>query len=148
LKSSLNDAENGNVAAAQAAMYKIAGLAVPTGSHKLGEAVADLSKQGSGLDQFVGKWKKELTGNRWTSAMSDDMIDFANNQAKVAQDSLRTGIKQVNSVYGTAVDPEAVIKASPGVYFPPRDFSQESPNDLKPNTTPQTKADKWGKRIR
>lgn len=119
LVESLAQAEQGNVAASKAALFKMVGITQPGGGKRLSpEALRQIETQGNIPQQFIGKVKAALTGDQWTSAMTADMKGFAASQVKVAQDALRTGIRQTNALYGTSIDPEKVINAAPALNVP------------------------------
>jgi hypothetical protein len=113
LVSSLAQAEQGNSAASKAALFKMVGITQPTNNKRVSpEALRDIEKQGNIPEQFVSKIKDALTGDRWTSQMSQDMKDFAKAQVDVAKSTLRSGIKQTNALYDTKIDAEKVIGAA------------------------------------
>jgi hypothetical protein len=113
LLSSLDQAEQGNSAASKAALIKLTGIAMPPGSKRLSpEALNDLRKQGNVPEQFIGKIKNALTGDEWTSQMSQDMRDFAKGQADVAAEKLRADVRISNVTHHTNVDPEELLKAA------------------------------------
>ncbi|HLV86636.1 MAG TPA: hypothetical protein VKV39_06630 [Candidatus Sulfotelmatobacter sp.] len=116
LVSSLADAEAGNSAASKAALFKMAGLSMPTGSKRLTPQVAEtLLKQGNVPQQFIGKLKNALIGDEWTSQMSQDMQEFAQHQVQVAKATARAGILQTNALYNASVDADAVLSTVPPV---------------------------------
>lgn len=132
LVSSLAQAESGNAAASKAAIFKMAGMALPaSGKRGFSDAVYALEKQGNIPQQYIGSIKEALTGDKWTSKMSQDMKDFAAAQINVAKDTLRSGVKVTNALHGTKIDPEALIQAA-------------GPLDIQP-AGPQ--AGKWGNLI-
>lgn len=116
LVSSLDQAEAGNAAASRAAIFKMAGMALPAGGKRgFSEAVGSLEKQGNIPQQWVSKLKDAITGDRWTGEMSQNMRDFAKAQLEVAAETLRSNVKIMNVNHGTKVDPEALINAAGGI---------------------------------
>jgi hypothetical protein len=113
LVSSLDQAAAGNVTASKAALYKLTGITLPAGSKRIPEqALKDLNKQGNIPQQFIASLKEAITGDKWTDQTLNDMRAFAQSQAQVAKETLRSGIKSTNALYDTTIDPEKVIGAT------------------------------------
>lgn len=114
LKSAIAGAKEGNVAASRAVLLKLLGISTPGGGSKKisPEALRDMGGMGSVPQKFIGSIQEVLTGDKWTPAMQDDILAFANDQAKVAEVALRSGIRQTNALYGTQIDEDKVLGAS------------------------------------
>jgi hypothetical protein len=132
LISSLSQAETGNAAASQAAIAKMVGITMPAGAKRVSpDILRQIESQGNIPQQYIGSLKEALTGDRWTSKMTQDMKDFAAAQIDVAKGTLRSGVRATNALHGTKIDPEALIQAA-------------GPLDIQP-AGPQ--AGKWGSLI-
>lgn len=152
LKNAVGEAANGNVAAAKIALIKLTGLSMPSGSKRLSpEAMYQLEHMGSDAQKWVGSIKNALTGDSWTSGMSKDVLDFADNQAAKARQQLSMGVHTLNAVRGTKIDPNAIFQAA----NQDQDWSQQvdSPADSQnpsggtPPSTGGSLADKWKKKL-
>lgn len=111
LKSALDQARNGNSAAASAVLLKMIGITNPEGTKRFNEAESDrIAHMGNSAQQLYGKLLKVGTGNQWTPDMMDDMNNFANSQAKIAEDGFRGHVKVINALHGTQIDPDSLVK--------------------------------------
>ena len=113
LRSSVADAKAGNVAGARAALIKLAGITVPAGTkgRGLAEAVSEMKGMGSDFQKWVGSIKGALTGDKWTDAMSQDVLDFAADQEQRGRQNVRQGINMTNALYDTKIDADKVLEA-------------------------------------
>jgi hypothetical protein len=120
LVSSLGQAEQGNIAASKAAIFKMVGITQPSGQKRVSpETVRQIETMGNVPQQYISKLKNALTGDHWTSEMSQDMKDFAVSQMEVAKNTLRSGVKATNALHGTNIDPESLIQAAGPLNVPP-----------------------------
>jgi hypothetical protein len=113
LNASLADAEKGNVAASASAVFKLAGITVPAETKRIPpEVTRQLQTMGAPGQRLVSSLQDLVSGDPWTPSLIADVRAFANDQGKVAQEKLRSGVKMTNVVKGTHVDPDALINAS------------------------------------
>lgn len=104
LQSALDQASSGNVTAARGVLLKLIGVTNPDGTKRYNEAEANrLLQQGSIPQRLAGSLKNALTGNNWTPQMISDMKAFADEQGKVAAQTLNNGIDNTNKLYGSNV---------------------------------------------
>lgn len=104
LNATLDQASNGNVASARAALLKMMGVSNPDGTKRYNaQEAARMASMGSIPQRIQGTVQNALTGNEWTPQMIADMRSFAQGQAGAAQQSLNGGIDNVNALYGTKV---------------------------------------------
>ena len=104
LKSAVDQANAGNLAAAKGTLLKFMGVSNPDGTKRYNSAeAAQISKMGGVPQRFEGFVQNLLTGNQWTPQMADDMKSFADAQAKVANTSLNSGIDNINTLHGTHI---------------------------------------------
>lgn len=113
LKSAVGQASSGNVAAARIALIKLTGISMPSGSKRLSpEAMYQLEHMGSDAQKFIGSIKNALTGDNWTAGMTQDVLDFANQQAMKARTRLSMGVHTLNAVRGTKLDPDTIVRSA------------------------------------
>jgi hypothetical protein len=104
LQSAIDQAAQGNIASARAALYKTIGVAQPAGTHRVAPTeVTGFSGMGGIPERIRGSIANALSGDPWTPQMVKDIKSFADGQAGVAQANLNRGIGNVNRLYGTNV---------------------------------------------
>jgi len=104
LQSAINQAAQGNIAAARAALYKTIGVAQPAGTHRVAPTeVTGFSGMGSIPERIRGSIANALSGDPWTPQMVQDIKSFGQMQAQVALGNLSRGIDNTNKLYGTNV---------------------------------------------
>ena len=104
LQSAIDQASQGNIAAARAALYKTIGVAQPAGTHRVAPTeVTGFSGMGSIPQRMAGSIANALSGDPWTPQMVQDIKAFGQSQAATAQDSLNRGIGNINKLYNTNV---------------------------------------------
>lgn len=104
LQSAVQQASNGNVAAARGVLLKLMGVTNPDGTKRYNEAEASrMLSMGSVPQRLAGSVKNLLTGDNWTPQMASDISSFASAQGQVAQTNLSRGIANVNQLYQTNV---------------------------------------------
>lgn len=104
LQAAIDQAAQGNIAAARAALYKTIGVAQPAGTHRVAPTeVTGFSGMGSIPEQVRGSIANALSGDPWTPQMVSDIKSFGQMQAQVAHDNLSRGIDNTNKLYGTNV---------------------------------------------
>jgi len=104
MNSAIDQAQQGNIAAARAALYKLIGVAQPTGSHRvLPTEVEGFSGMGGIPTRVRSSIANALSGDPWTPQMVEDIKSFGQAQSRVAQDSLNRGIDNANKLYNTNV---------------------------------------------
>ena len=104
LQSAISQADEGNVAAARAALFKMVGIAQPEKTHRISPSeVKGFASMGGISDRIAGSVSDILSGDPWTDDRSADIKSFADAQARTARGSLNRGIGDVNKLYGTYV---------------------------------------------
>jgi len=104
LKSAVQLASQGNVAAARGTVLKLMGVSNPDGTKRYNEAEArNMLRMGSVPQRFQGTVQDLLTGNNWTPQMAADINSYADAQGAVAQNSLNSGIDSINTLHGTKI---------------------------------------------
>jgi hypothetical protein len=104
LNSAVDQASNGNVAAARGVLLKLMGVTNPDGTKRYNEAEASrMLSMGSVPQRVAGSVKNLLTGDNWTPEMASDIKSFADAQGNTASDNLNRGIANVNKLYNTNV---------------------------------------------
>jgi hypothetical protein len=104
LNSAIDQASQGNIAAARAALYKTIGVAQPAGTHRVAPTeVTGFSGMGGISQRVQGSIANALSGDPWTPQMVQDIKSFADGQARVASSNLNRGIGNVNRLYNTNV---------------------------------------------
>jgi hypothetical protein len=132
LQSAIDQASQGNIAAARAALYKTIGVAQPAGTHRVAPTeVTGFSGMGSIPERIKGSIANALSGDPWTPQMVQDIKAFGQAQAQTAHDNLGRGIDNTNKLYGTQVG--GGLKAQP--VTPPASSTGQ---------TSGSKASKWG----
>jgi hypothetical protein len=93
-----------NPVAARAAIFKMVGVAQPTGSHRvLPMEFAAFKYPGGISDQIQQKFNDFLTGEPWTPEIAAAATAFIDGQAQAARTNLSSGVDNVNKLYGTSV---------------------------------------------
>jgi hypothetical protein len=132
LQSAIDQASQGNIAAARAALYKTIGVAQPAGSHRVLPAeIEGFGGMGPYSERIKGSIANALSGDPWTPQMVHDIKAFAQAQGQVAHDNLGRGIDSTNKLYGTQVG--GGLKAQ-----------QAAPPASSTGQTSGSKASKWG----
>jgi hypothetical protein len=104
LQSAINQAQSGNVAAARASLYKLIGVAQPTGTHRVAPTeVTGFQGMGSLPQRWAGSIANALSGDPWTPQMVQDIKAFGDAQGQSARETLNSGIDNVNSLYNTNI---------------------------------------------
>jgi hypothetical protein len=104
LNSTLDLAEQGNVAASRAVLLKMIGVSNPDGTKRYNSAEAErLARQGNIPEQFKGAFLNALTGNQWTPKMISDMRDYSDSIANDASRSANYNVDITNRIHGTSV---------------------------------------------
>jgi hypothetical protein len=93
-----------NPVSARAAIFKMVGVAQPTGSHRVLPMEFTAFKYPGGItDQVKEKFNDFLKGEPWTPEIAQAASSFIDGQAGAAQRNLNSGIDNVNKLYGTSV---------------------------------------------
>lgn len=104
LNSALDQAAQGNSAAAQAVIPKLVGISQPVGSHRYNQAEAhQLASQGNIPQRFESTILKAINGEQWTPQMISDMRDLAKAQSQVAVNSANAQIDNINTLHGAKI---------------------------------------------
>ena len=102
-RSAISQAQD-NPVAARAAIFKMVGVAQPTGSHRVLPMEFTAFKYPGGItDQVRQKFNDFLTGEPWTPEIAQAANAFIDAQQGAQQKQLGAGIDNVNSLYGTSV---------------------------------------------
>ena len=93
-----------NPVAARAAVFKMVGVAQPSGSHRVLPMEFAAFKYPGGLGtQAVEHFNDWLKGSPWTDDITQAANAFIDGQAQAAQQNLNSGVDNVNNLYNTAV---------------------------------------------
>lgn len=104
LNSAVDQAQAGNVAAARGVVLKLIGVANPDGTKKYSTKEAQQFMDMGGVpDRLRGTVQNLLTGDQWTPKMAADIKSYGAAQGQVAEQTLDTGINNVNKLHGTNI---------------------------------------------
>lgn len=104
LNSAVDQAQAGNVAAARGVVLKLIGVANPDGTKKYSTKEAQQFMDMGGVpDRLRGTVQNLLTGDQWTPKMAADIKSYGAAQGQVAEQSLDSGISNVNKLHNTHV---------------------------------------------
>ena len=93
-----------NPVAARAAVFKMIGVAQPSGSHRVLPAEITAFRYPGGIEaQTVERWNNFLKGEPWTPDIAKAATAFVQAQGGIAQDNLNRGIDNTNKLYNTKV---------------------------------------------
>jgi hypothetical protein len=102
-RSAISQAET-NPVSARAAIFKMVGVAQPTGSHRVLPMEFTAFKYPGGVtDQVKEKFNDFLSGKPWTPEIAQAANAFIDGQSQAAQTSLNSGIDNTNKLFGTTV---------------------------------------------
>jgi hypothetical protein len=101
-----------NPVAARAVVFKMIGVAQPTGSHRVLPAEIDAFRYPGNIAQrSVEKFNDFLLGKPWTKEAAQAASAFVDGQQQAAQNNLRRGVQNINGLYGTNIDSERILNA-------------------------------------
>jgi hypothetical protein len=112
-----------NPVAAQAAVFKLIGVAQPMGAHRVMPVEVSAFKYPGGIGQkSVEAFNGFLLGKPWTTEATAAANAFIDGQAAAADQNLRHGVAATNGLYGSKINADTILgtKAAGGSDF----FSQ------------------------